>query len=94
MLEIARTEDRATQGCDLSADPGADTRGAMQLSPPVPLMRSGSHGNGYAVHKIQSPVCPKALNPRGLGTESPSEKMPGLLFEKLLTNGGESNPHP
>jgi hypothetical protein len=55
-------EDRATQGCDLSADPGAKIdRERVQLAPPV-LTNLGS----------------KAINPGGLGVKPLRNGVPEL----------------
>jgi len=52
---MAGAEDRATQGCDLSADPGAEIgRERVQLAPP-----------------IQTNLGSKAINPGGLGAKPP-----------------------
>ncbi len=55
----------------------ADTRGAALMPTPRPNFPPMS--------------APKALNPRGLGTESPFEEMLFFRTEYLLTKGGESS---
>lgn len=45
-----------------------------------------------AVAASALPVCPDALNPRGLGEDPPFQKSAAFLSKLLLTNGRESPP--
>ena len=65
---------------NLSADSSADTRGGVTAAPcptyppqPQPVVLK------------TNTVCHKALNPRGLGTASPTKRRPPFRFENLLT---------
>jgi len=47
-LEIAWAEDRATQGCDLSADPSADRSGAvLTVAPGWPCWPESDKSQGF-----------------------------------------------
>ncbi len=63
------------------------TRGVALLLPRAQPIRQSPNLGGFKTNT----VCHKALNPRGLGTESPSKELRIKTNKNVLTKGGESS---